>query len=297
MEPEESCSGAPLHYWTWWLPAFALLWLAAVFSLAAEPVALIKQNCPIVLVGFGAAVLGNLSAIGGGIVFIPVMIFLYHTAPVAALKVALSTQSFGMTSGAIAWIQTRVVPLKALRLTIPGLLIGSTISSLVIKPSTLLVKAFFGPVSIFLGILTIVLALHARGRVCVQDVPDRACLPLILVSVFGGLITGWVAIGEGEVIAALLMLAYGLEPRSCIGLGVVLLAINSIYLTLIHQFALGGIPWDLAAFTILGCVFGARFAPYVAQWVSPFRMKLSFALIAIADGVLFVIQFLLRSKA
>ena len=40
--------------------------------------------------------------------------------------------------------------------------------------------------------------------------------------------------------AALLMLAYGVEVTASIGLGVVLLAINSIYLTFVHQFYLGG---------------------------------------------------------
>jgi len=53
---------------------------------------------------------------------------------------------------------------------------------------------------------------------------------LCLISLLGGLITGWVAIGEGEIIAAFCMLAYGLDANRAIGLGVVLLSINSILL-------------------------------------------------------------------
>ncbi len=66
------------------------------------------------------------------------------------------------------------------------------------------------------------------------------------------------------------MLVYGVNVTTCIGLGVVLLSINSIFLTLLHQFLLGGIPWNIAAFTGLGCVFGARLAPVQVDYVKAF---------------------------
>ncbi len=235
--------------------------------------------------------LGNISAVGGGIVFIPVIMFIFHLPPVTALKIALASQSWGMTSGAIGWIQKKVVPLRALRIAIPGLLIGSTISSLVIHPSALLVKLLFGPVSILLGVLTIVLSLRAATAPGKTDIPSEATIPLFLIAIVGGLITGWVAIGEGEVVAALLMLAYGVEVTACIGLGVVLLSVNSIFLTILHQFLLGGIPWDIAAFTGFGCVFGARLAPWLSRHANPIALKSIFAAIAICDGTLFVVQY------
>jgi uncharacterized protein len=199
-----------------------------------------------------------------------------------------------MTSGAIGWMQKKVVPLRALKLTVPGLLLGSTISSLVIHPSALLVKVLFGPVSIVLGILTIVLSQRA-SRASSPDIPSKAALPLFAAAVFGGLITGWIAIGEGEIVAALLMLAYGVEVSAAIGLGVVLLSINSIYLTVLHQFFLGGIPWQYAAFTALGAVFGARLAPYLSRYSNPIALKTIFAAIAICDGTLFIVQYILNA--
>ena len=282
---------AQFRYWSPWLVLFTGAWIAGVFALAADPAGLIARNWIYIPVGFGGALLGNISAVGGGIVFIPVMMFVFHLPPVTALKVALASQSWGMTSGAVGWLQKRVVPLRALRITVPGLLIGSTISSLLIHPSGLLVKLLFGPVSIALGILTLVLswrAGHVEGK---ADIPPAATAPLFLAAIVGGLITGWVAIGEGEVVAALLMLAYGVDVAACIGLGVVLLSINSIFLALIHQFLLGRIPWDIAAFTGLGCVFGARLAPWLSRHANPIALKSIFAVIAICDGVLFILQY------
>lgn len=156
-------------------------------------------------------------------------------------------------------------------------------------------KGFFGPVSIFLGLMTIILSHRKSIRQPIREVPSSAAVPVVIASFLGGLITGWVAIGEGEIVAALLMLVYGMEVAACIGLGVVLLSINSIYLTLLHQFVtgLGGIPWDVAAFTGLGCVFGARLAPYLSRRSNPIVLKGIFATIAISDGVLFIVQFVL----
>lgn len=284
------------RYWSWWLLAFVAAWTVAYTALAPHPLELLARRWVFIPVGFCGAIIGNISAVGGGIVFIPVIIFVFHLAPVTALKVALASQSMGMTSGAIAWLQKRVVPLRALALTVPGLLLGSTVSSLVIHPSGLLIKLLFGPVSILLGVLTLVLSRRGRRAISFEQLPPRAALPLHAISFVGGLVTGWIAIGEGELVAALLMLGYGVEASACIGLGVVLLSINSIYLTALHQLFLGGVPWDIAAFTGLGCVFGARLAPYLSRRSNPTVLKSIFATIAISDGVLFVVQYALMHR-
>lgn len=281
-----------ISYWTWWLPLFGLVWLVFVFTTFRQPIALIQQNWPLIFVGLAAGLIGNITAVGGGIVFVPAMLFAFHLPAVMALKVAIASQVFGMTSGAIGWLHRGLVPLKALQATVPGLLIGSSISSLLIHPNALLVKGLFGPVSIILGILTLTLLNRHRSSASIE-MPARASKPLFLVSIVGGLLTGWVAIGEGEVIAAFLMLIYGFNPSSSIGLGVTLLSINSIYLALIHNFVLGGIPWHIAAFTILGCVYGARLGPYLSQWIPMRFLRIGFAVIAILDGLIFLLQFLL----
>jgi uncharacterized membrane protein YfcA len=155
----------------------------------------------------------------------------------------------------------------------------------------------FGPVSIVLGVLTIVLSRKAAKTAAGMEVPANSAVPLFLISFIGGLITGWIAIGEGELVAALLMLVYGVNVVTCIGLGVLLLSINSIFLTLLHNFFLGGIPWNIAAFTGLGCVFGARLAPYLSRRSNPLVLKTIFAVIAICDGILFIVQYFIIHRA
>lgn len=285
--PVSPVSTNRLKYWSWWLPLFAAGWVVVLYTAFPQPTDLFQRHWPLILVGVGGALLGNATAVGGGLVFIPVLIMVYQVEPVQALKLSLATQAFGMTSGALGWLRRGVVPLTVLGWCTPALLLGATIGTLLIHPSGLLVKALFGPVSILVGLLTLYLV-NRPGHG--DTIPGRAALPLVAVALVGGLLTAWIAIGEGEIVAAFLMLAYGLRADRGIGLGVVLMALGSIYLTLLHQVSFGDIPWDKALFTLLGAVYGARLAPYLTQNLNPRTLKLIFAGIAIADGAIFSLQ-------
>ncbi len=276
-----------IPYVTPMMIVLTLIWLAIYSYAFPDPVGLAARNWPIVLVGLAAAVVGNVTAIGGGLVFIPVFTFIYQLDALSALKLAFVTQAVGMTSGATGWLRRGHVPMGLLEWTIPGLLFGTMISTFLVHPSAMLVKSLFGPVSLVAGIVTL-WTIDRRGEL--DLLPVEARVPVLIASAIGGLITGWVAIGEGEIIAAFCMLAYGLKATKAIGLGVVLLAANSIVLGLVHAFYFGGVPWELAAFTMLGVLWGGRLGPYLAQFVSVRTMKKVFATIAIADGALITFQ-------
>lgn len=285
------------QYFSKWLVVFVVGWLVLFFKLSSNPTENLMHYWPFIFVGFFGAILGNISAIGGGIVFIPVMIFIYQIPPVVALKISILTQSFGMTTGAIGWAKKINIPKKIFWISIPGLLVGSLISSLLIKPSGLLVKSIFGPMSIALGLITILttrgLFFKAKTESNMDFNSKLILVGLFFVALLGGMVTGWVAIGEGELVAAYLMIVCGINSLSAIGFGVLLLSINSIFLAGIHQFLLDGLPWDLACYTILGAVFGARLAPLLVSNYKSNKLKYLFATIAILDGIIFVVQFLI----
>ena len=277
-----------LRYWNWWMLFFALAW-AVVWLRFPEPTALATEHWPLVLVGFAGALIGNATAIGGGLVFIPVMIFGYHYPAFEALMLALATQAFGMTSGAIAWFSRGEIPWRRLEWILFPMLAGCTVSALVLRPNALLIKGLFGPVSVGIGLVTLLMLRRISNA---REIPDRDRWTLAIVSLLGGLLTGWVAIGVGEVVAAYLILRWGLKPQRAISLGVMLLAITSIALTVLHGPLQGHIPWQTAWFLILGSVFGARLGPFLAQWVGERQLKILFAAVAIIDGALFIVQYL-----
>lgn len=270
-----------------WLFALTLVWLGVYWWAFPDPVGLAAGHWPLVVIGVLGAVIGNVTAIGGGIVFIPVMMFVYKTDPISALKLAFVTQAVGMTSGATGWLQRGEVPLNMLKYTVPPLIIGALVSTFVIHPQAMMIKALFGPIALITGLLTLI-TLDNKG--VTNELPVKAYLPVMSIALVGGLITGWVAIGEGEIVAAFCMLVYGLNSNRAIGLGVVLLAINSILLALIHALYFGGVPWELAAFTMLGVLWGGRLGPFLAQWLSLRSSKKLFACVAVADGLLVTLQ-------
>jgi len=274
-------------YFTPWLFVWTAVWLAVFVTAFPHPGALAARNWELVLVGVVGAMIGNITAIGGGLVFIPVLMFAYNADPVTALKLAFVTQAVGMTSGASGWLRRGEVPLRLLRWTVPTLVLGALISTFVFHPQPMLVKGLFGPITIIAGLLTLLTMDRTGGS---DDLPRRANWPLAGMSLLGGLVTGWVAIGEGEIIAAFCMLAYGLKATRALGLGVVLLSINSILLALIHSLIIGGVPWEMAIFTMLGVLWGGRLGPYLAQWISLHTAKKIFATIAILDGLLIMLQ-------
>jgi uncharacterized membrane protein YfcA len=274
--------GSRFRYLSPWLLVGTALWGLAFAAFFPDPGALAARNWPLVLVGLVGAFIGNMTAIGGGIVYIPVLMFVYHVDPVGALKLAFVSQAVGMTSGASGWLQRREVPLELLRWTVPGLILGTIVSTFVLHPQPFMVKGLFGPISFLVGLLTLLLLKREGSR---DSVPVAGLLPLALLSVVGGVVTGWVAIGEGEIIAAFCMLAYGLKASRAIGLGVVLLAINSILLALLHALYFGGVPWDMAIFTMLGVLWGGRLGPFVAQWIPAIHVKRIFGWLAVLDGL------------
>ena len=289
-QPAEAQSASKkFGYWTIGLPLAVSAWTCVFLIVEKHPIEALGENFPLIMLGLGASILANISAIGGGIVGIPVLIFMYHFPPLLALKSTIGAQSFGMTCGSINWWRAGLVPKRGLKYAVPGLIIGSTISSLVIHADGFIIKGFFGPVSIVLGLLAL-LSLKKGVNEGSEDIPEEAGLGMFVASIIGGLITGWVSIGEGEIIAALMMLRYGVSAKRSIALGVVLLALNSIYLATVHTLFLGGIPWHIAIYVILGSLFGSRLAPYISQWLNVQVIKLIFAGIAIIDGFLFIYQ-------
>lgn len=282
-----SVNPAPFRFFSPWLLLLTAVWLLIYLLVFPHPGELFLRNWPLIFIGILGAIIGNMTAIGGGIVFIPVLMFFYKTDPMSALKLSFVTQAVGMTSGATGWLQRKEVPVNLLKWTIPPLVLGTIVSTFVFHPQPIMVKGLFGPISFLVGILTLIL-LNRKGHLDV--LPSKAMLPVFFISFIGGMITGWVAIGEGEIIAAFCMLAYGLNANKAVGLGVVLLSVNSILLALLHSLYFGGVPWEMAMFTMISVLWGGRMGPMLAAKVSSKTVKRIFAWIAVLDGLVIMFQ-------
>lgn len=287
MTVSEASLGRPQRpLWSWRLLTLVAVWVVGAVMFREQGATPFLERWPLFFVAIFGAVVGNATAVGGGLVFVPYMILFENLDPLQSLELALVVQAFGMTSGAVAWFRRGAVPRHGLGPMLIGLFFGCAVGTFVVAPNALLVKSAFGPVSIGIGILVWIMAdVHGRER----DFSTRALPLLVAACAIGGLLTSWVAIGAGEVVAAVLMAGLRVRAERAVALGVVLLSSASIALGSYYALR-GGVPWDLAVVMVPGVVLGARMAPTLVGLLPEKGLKRLFAFIAIADGLLFTAQ-------
>lgn len=265
-----------------------------------------KEKIILTLVAFFAASVANATAIGGGFLFMPLFIFVYKLAPAIALKLSIATQAFGMTSGALAWGR-KYIDKRAFILASSASILGVWFATyLWVVPSNY-IKPLFALIS--LGVF-FALILEMRLKVVDEQqaakfILNRTSVFFVFSAFFGGLITGWTAIGVGEVVALYLLFFYRLRLDIAIGTGVAALAVSSIAGLMFHLH-LGGIPWELLAFTVPGVLLGGRYGARMAKHIeaevkqsasrniikkSP--LKLIFAVVILLDCIVILLSDLL----
>ncbi|MCH7493982.1 sulfite exporter TauE/SafE family protein [bacterium] len=233
--------------------AVVLVWALALFLLFPDPLALLAANWPLLVVAFAASVFATATSVGGGFLFIPVFLFGYGLAPLAALKLSLSTQAFGMTTGALCWsrINIRVAPLAiALAAAGTGMLLGTY----ALAPRPELVSVVFGWVSVATA-LAVFTQMRLPRRPAVAKPPNR--LPLVFLCLLGGLATAWTSIGISAVVALWLLFAEGERSEAAIATGAASLAGLAVLGALLHA-GLGGVPTGMLAMTAPAVVLGGR---------------------------------------
>ena len=255
------------------------------------------------IVAFIAASVANATAIGGGFLFMPLFIFVYQLTPPLALKLSIATQAFGMTSGALTWGRKYIDK--------SAFLIASTASILAVWLATYSLAVPSGYIKPLFAIISlgVFIALVVEIRLKVTDQQQKVNFTLntafifyVLAALVGGLVTGWTAIGVGEVVALYLLFFYRLKLDKAIGTGVAVLAVSSIAGFIFHL-DLGGIPLELLVYTVPGVILGGRYGVKAAKYIeSNFKqssseklfkqspLKLIFAIVILIDCVVILLS-------
>jgi uncharacterized membrane protein YfcA len=232
----------------------------------------------------------------------PLFIFVYHLAPPIALKLSIATQAFGMSSGALTWGRD-YIDKNAFILASIASISGVWFATYHFAVPSGYIKPLFALIS-----LGVFIALVIEMRLKVSDQQQKARFSFNAIAIFfvlaafaGGLVTGWTAIGVGEVVALYLLFFYRLRLDKAIGTGVAVLAVSSIAGFIFHT-DLGGIPWELLMFTVPGVILGGRYGVIAAKYLestlgqsssdqlfkkSP--LKFIFALVILVDCVVILL--------
>lgn len=232
--------------------------LVIAFSFDA-PIDLILERWPVFFTAIVAAAVANATAVGGGFIFMPLFTFGYGFTSLESLKLALATQAFGMSSGALAWSVKRIV-MSVLGFSLVFAIAGMFIGSFYITPNQNHIDIAFGAASLGLAVILIIEVYYSKHSSEYRNIRKPTLLDLIVFAalcLLGGMINAWVSIGIGEIVALWMLLRWRYPLALCISTGVAALAGCSIAGLLIHS-ELGGIRWDFLAFTAPGVVIGGR---------------------------------------
>ncbi|MCJ8273372.1 MAG: sulfite exporter TauE/SafE family protein [Psychrosphaera sp.] len=262
-----------------------------------DGLSLVSEYGHFFIIGLFAATIANATGAGGGIVFLPAFVLLGLSVP-QALATSFAIQCFGMTSGTLTWLALARRESRyeghcwgqlnsVLWLTLPAAWAGLLLAQNAMPTPPFNVHYLFSAFSIVIGLLMLYRLRHTdkTGSPSLNIVQKT----LIVVSSFiGGIITWWLSIGVGEILAIVLLMV-GFNIRFSITVAVIVSA-ASVWLALPHYLNLADtINYKVLLFAAPAALFGGFIARHLAVAISAVRLKMALSLWIILSGLLYLL--------
>jgi len=277
------------------------MWLCTV-AVQQNAVSLITDYGLFTVLGIVGAVFANATGAGGGVVFVPFFNYLAFDAT-SIVATSFAIQCCGMTAGAITWWRYKqqnhpsdpewypVVP--SLRLTLPFSALGLLVAQFGPQYFSLLawLQGGVAELHIGFGIFSIFLAIAIFASIPLMGNKtyrysfirlDTLCLPVI--GFVGGIITAWLSVGVGELVAVYLIIR-GFNITMAIASAVILSALSVWCAIVYHITVTEAVIWPVVLFAGAGAIMGGMLAKYVVLAFSPQKLKIFFGAWVLVLGV------------
>ena len=279
--------------------ACLLVYLSLANNQAAVLLAPAADYAHYFFIGICAAVIANATGAGGGIIFLPSFIALGLTAD-QALATSFAIQCFGMTSGTLAWLifrqkEARLMP-EQWQSFIPIVLVSALSSVLglvgaqqLLSTPPIDVKLLFAVFSLAVGCLIFFKALkmHDRmtGRTSAVSVVEL--LSLAVVCLIGGVITAWLSVGVGEILAIYLIFL-GFRVNLAIAAAVAVSSISVLSGVGYYVHSSSPIVLPVLLYAAPGALLGGILARHLATWLGGRRLKLMMSAWIALSGLVYL---------
>ena len=289
-----------------------LLSLVGLLLSQEAPLLLVKDYILFSVVGVVGAIFANATGAGGGVVFVP-LFNQFSFSPMNIVATSFAIQCFGMTAGAISWrdqyLQNKRDPVlspiwhtlpKLLILTVPFSILGVWLNQFsgwinIVMHVDHLLHWIFGSFSILLAIALFVTLPKLQREEQPFLLTRFDCIALPLIAMCGGVITAWLSIGVGEMVAVYLILRSA-SVTMAIAVAVILTACSVWggigYFILLNEIALdkgvhgfSTIIYPVAFFAGLGAIVGGTIAKRIVLFFPPIQVKVFFGFWVLFMGV------------
>ncbi len=272
------------------------VWLV-LLSVQPNMLELIVDYVAFVFLGVLGAIFANSTGAGGGVVFVPFFNQLSLSSQ-TIVATSFAIQCCGMTAGALTWYRHykhhhRADPQwsmlsKGLSITVPFSVLGILIAQFALDHYTGSIQA---SLHLYFGMFSIVLALAIYGSIPLMKrtsfvsflyAVDAIALSIIAFS--GGIVTAWLSVGVGELVAVYLILR-GFNITFAIALAVILSAFSVWSAIVYHVFVSQAVYWHIVLFAGAGAILGGILAKHVVLLFSPMKLKMFFATWVLIMGI------------
>ncbi|WP_394223200.1 sulfite exporter TauE/SafE family protein [Alteromonas gracilis] len=277
------------------------LWLVVLFA-QASPVQLIQEFGLFSVLGVVGAIFANATGAGGGVVFVPFFNYLSFS-PQSVVATSFAIQCCGMTAGALTWARYykrqhghdhywKALP-SALMLTIPASICGIGFAQYSSQSAKLLEQLWGGAnhLHVAFGGFSVLLALAIFASIPLmkrthfeKDLKTKDLVLLPFISFVGGIVTAWLSVGVGELIAVYLIIR-GFNVTMSIAIAVIISAVTVWSALPYHAFITDAVVWQVVVFAGAGAIIGGLLAKYVVLAFSVQRLKLFFGVWVLILGV------------
>lgn len=222
--------------------------------------------------GFIIATLATLVGIGGGLLWMPFLIFLVHLPPTEAVATSLVIQVGGLGSGSLTVLKTKKTDLRLSLLfaicAFPGVPVGVWISRFVPADSIVFI----------LGIACLVIGLVF---VYAQDQPDvgssqislRQTVPYLWLATLFSIMTGFLSMGVGDFLVPILRNRLRMSMESAMGACLIVMAMNAALAATLHIVIRDKVATGLVLWAIPGVLLGGQVGPRLAGRIPDQTLK------------------------
>lgn len=241
-----------------------------------------------ILIGFLSAFIGSLVGLGGGIIFVPAMLFLYEqfasfswANPQAIVGISLVTMIFTGLSSTIAYYQQKLVDVKTglifLIGSIPGSVTGSWINT---KLNTADFSLYFGILMIIIFSLMFIDRNKLNKNKPLQVTKNTryfelegetyqynvSYIPAFILSFIVGMLSGLFGIGGGTISVPAMMLFFGIPVKVAVATSMFMIFFISLFSASTH-IMLGHIVWAYVIFFVIGSYLGGTVGAKTSRYL------------------------------
>ena len=284
----------------WLLTIYAVVLSLFVFKIITWPsgsAALISEYGVFFLLGLVGALVANSTGAGGGVIFIPFFASLGFS-PLEAVGTSIAIQCFGMTAGSVSWLRTlkatsdnisveKHVILQIMLLGAVCTVIGMLAGQFLIPEPALSINIIFRIFSVFFGGVLLFFTFY-KGITAKELIHSLRTFEVVLISVtclVGGVITAWISVGVGEMIA-LLLFFLGFPAAIAVAVGVCMSAVAVLTGVQYHLWITDSISPEVVIFAGAAAFIGGYIAKYITRALGSYYLKIFFGLWILITGLI-----------